>query len=576
MIKILALSPLLRPGLLLLLFPLIIIPLQAQTTVIYQHTFSGDSSTSLHGQPIDVDPGGTGNTWNAHSSWKADGASGLYSTATVPFEPQSGFIYHLSASFRDVTGDDYWLALGFTAGSSTASGQRFLGSPTTGYAWMLRRGNNATQPDQLFAGPATANGISIEPSLDHSRDVDLMILLDTRNESWQVQWYQKYAADFYFTQIHTFTYSTNPDIHAVGFASGQNTIHGRLKNFNLLRIESNLEITPDGQPQDTAIYGSQPVEFVVRFTTNSQPVAVWHRLQEGIDTTLPGDNPDIVSSLEYNDATDAWLARLIMTDANADDEGAYYCILSDESVFPVVSTAARLQVNALLTYWPLGQAEVADNRYLDRQGGHHADITGLPAFVLGAHGQDAAASEITPEAGWASSSPLRPIGFTGEFSIAFWYRWNGLQDMTSAAGDLMVESIWNGTSRLDHAAQPGHWQFFCVTFDGTTGRTYLDGRIKTTESWHKVDPGRITVDLGHASGAHTFNGALDDVRIFNYALSDAQVVSLFTEDVLCILSYAQTFDLTGPNGSPDCRVDLYDLRILLDNWMSCGIYPRCQ
>ena len=36
-----------------------------------------------------------------------------------------------------------------------------------------------------------------------------------------------------------------------------------------------------------------------------------------------------------------------------------------------------------------------------------------------------------------------------------------------------------------------------------------------------------------------------------------------------------TWDLTGPDGVPDCKVDLLDLSGFVLDWLECNLYPEC-
>ena len=78
--------------------------------------------------------------------------------------------------------------------------------------------------------------------------------------------------------------------------------------------------------------------------------------------------------------------------------------------------------------------------------------------------------------------------------------------------------------------------------------------------------------------ADYFVGMLDDVRIYNYALSCVQVASMYVDFVptaeVCCVDYAT--DLSGPLGEPDCIVDIYDLvEFARTHWLTCNIVPDC-
>ena len=75
-----------------------------------------------------------------------------------------------------------------------------------------------------------------------------------------------------------------------------------------------------------------------------------------------------------------------------------------------------------------------------------------------------------------------------------------------------------------------------------------------------------------------FNGALDDIRIYNYAFDKYGVADLFYEVSragVCIDTekYVAAYDLNS-----NCKIDLADFAILASEWLKCGRYPveRCQ
>ena len=85
---------------------------------------------------------------------------------------------------------------------------------------------------------------------------------------------------------------------------------------------------------------------------------------------------------------------------------------------------------------------------------------------------------------------------------------------------------------------------------------------------------RLVIGASEANGGNPFNGALDDVRIYNYALDALEIAHLYTDgaDVtLCMGNPAH--DLDG-----NCRVGLNDVALFAAEWMKCNLAPlsACQ
>ena len=70
-----------------------------------------------------------------------------------------------------------------------------------------------------------------------------------------------------------------------------------------------------------------------------------------------------------------------------------------------------------------------------------------------------------------------------------------------------------------------------------------------------------------------FNGLMDEVRVYNYALSDDQIAAQYVQDnggaAFCQTKPA--YDFTG-----DCKVTVADFALFADQWLECGIYPAAD
>lgn len=223
--------------------------------VLYDENFTGSAATTLNGQIPDVDQNGGFNMWRAHSNYLADGnmtppagGSGGY----LPFIPQPGFVYTLSASFTGITGalgtNTNWMAIGFAESvppnpQTTTNDTRFISGPTVGKAWMLFRTNFATGglTHQTLRGDAnsgTANGTDYTSSFTAGGDIDLQIVLNTTGgpATYTATYYAKRPTDGAYTQVSAGALPLlAEDIGAVGFAASgpAANIDSRLTNFTL-------------------------------------------------------------------------------------------------------------------------------------------------------------------------------------------------------------------------------------------------------------------------------------------------------------------------------------------------------
>ncbi len=147
---------------------------------------------------------------------------------------------------------------------------------------------------------------------------------------------------------------------------------------------------------------------------------------------------------------------------------------------------------------------------------------------------------------------FNPSAATGHLTVALWAKWDGPSDQWQgligkrdawALDDMMWHLEVNrdagtiGFARYDSypssggAKLPiGTWAHVAVTFDGTTARFYLNG-VETGNggfSFGLDKDAAVHFGSDDPNGGNAFNGALDDVRLYDKALSAAEVKALMT------------------------------------------------
>jgi len=87
----------------------------------------------------------------------------------------------------------------------------------------------------------------------------------------------------------------------------------------------------------------------------------------------------------------------------------------------------------------------------------------------------------------------------------------------------------------------GTWYFFTYTYDGTNAKIYKNGTLLSTtpKTWNTLNNSNI-FKLGIGVGGElNFNGAIDDLKIFNYVLNDSQISSLYNNNTLSSSDFNQ-------------------------------------
>jgi regulation of enolase protein 1 (concanavalin A-like superfamily) len=195
-------------------------------------------------------------------------------------------------------------------------------------------------------------------------------------------------------------------------------------------------------------------------------------------------------------------------------------------------------VSGLQAYYPL------ENDVLDASGnGRDGTMVGTPAFIDGPVGK---ALEFSGDgAQRVTFGTWNPSAATGQLSLALWAKWNGLTTFYQgligkrdswAANDMMWQieaNITTGVLRIQRTEAEvvgpvmpaGEWVHIAAVCDGTTGKLYLNGDVVAQGAFSfGTDPGAMMV-FGDSvgGGGNPFNGALDEIYIYDRPLSPFEI-----------------------------------------------------
>jgi hypothetical protein len=95
---------------------------------------------------------------------------------------------------------------------------------------------------------------------------------------------------------------------------------------------------------------------------------------------------------------------------------------------------------------------------------------------------------------------------------------------------------------------PGDWYHVAGTFDGTTLRCYLNGIETDTNLLSAIKGGNATLFIGQDGWGNIFNGVVDEVKIYNRALSAEEIEEDYDAGLEDITSPTTTYIITpAPN-----------------------------
>ncbi len=365
----------------------------------------------------------------------------------------------------------------------------------------------------------------------------------------------------------------------------QLTIPGKLWSFTA-RLSTPVF---EQQPTNLLVDPGDTAEFTV-VVSSIRPVSyTWYKtLDKATDT--PGDDTMVGNS-----------ATLTISDAQVAQEGYYFCKADNGE--PEYSEVTWLGVRRLVAHWTLDSDKIADGAFVDETGDHPAAITDPADPVEFVTGIIDDAVDFDPNSN-AIVGEWNPSEFSNQISISVWINWDGselddvgipiIEKINAWGSDTMmwtlrIRAIADGKAgiRFYNASDmsvwprgvitPGEWTHVCATFGDQSASVYINGILVETDDTSELSTA-LESELGFPTG--TFPGLIDDIQVYNYSLGLTDVIDIYndvTGENFCILeSFDNRYDLSGPQGEPDCKIDIYDFADLTAHWLDCGLYPNCQ
>ncbi len=312
------------------------------------------------------------------------------------------------------------------------------------------------------------------------------------------------------------------------------------------------------------------------FSTGTWKTGTWHHvvgLYDGSNWKLYFDGVAVSSTAAaYGALTTAKSAFIGATDIAGTIRRYFTGTIDDVRVYNRALGAAEVQAlyksglaklnashnnqltNGLVGLWSFDGADMSGTTAYDRSGsGNNGTLVGGPVPTIGRLGQ-ALSFNGTSQYITAGSSSV--FDFTSSpFTLSAWiyptslsngpvpfykgrYRSNGYYAQILSTGEVDFLTNQSGSNQLSKtntgSIVTGKWQLLTITRSGTSVRIYVNGIDKTTTAGSHSDPvsssDTFAVNTYNYAGyqnTYIMSGSIDDVRIYNRALSQADVTQLY-------------------------------------------------
>ncbi|ARN56252.1 LamG-like jellyroll fold domain-containing protein [Sedimentisphaera salicampi] len=458
-----------------------------------------------------------------------------------------------------------------------------------------------------FSASATTYNYSFEYSVDNFSSDDLAGLFQLRFFDSSGSFLGEENVDLADTGSSTITASGSASAPAGTSTADVRVSLGVFNDFTGDLIIDNILIEADlwivTQPEGVLANEGDDVSFTAEAdaASGNTPSYQWYK---SADSIIGGEDDQLLSG--------ETAATLTIADVTSADTGFYYCEASVNSS-TITTNAAFLSFGDLVAHWSMDEADVAGsdpNYYSDLTGnGHNANIEqSVPVnFVDGVVTGDQDIENLKPNgaveidhlAGTANAGTFDPAAESGEWSVSLWLNWNdtGLDsvynNLWSKRDGWGFDSIqymvhvyddWDGAVIMETpgggwigtgggAITPGQWHHLVITYDSSQrAEIWLNSELEAAnDNYVMGTKSDATFWIGrNDSTAEWFDGAIDDFKVFNYALSDTDIYDLYydeTGDRRCLEELRPEVDLNG-----DCVVDFVDFSLLAEEWLNDGNY----
>ena len=368
-------------------------------------------------------------------------------------------------------------------------------------------------------------------------------------------------------------------------------------NLNPVWIFTTIQIGPylgPVTPEINGVLAGNDAEF----TVFSSKADTWQWYKAGDPNVMLSDG------VKYSGTT---TDTLIIHDAQYADEGDYYCIGTETGVGSIESEApGTLRINELKYHFEFNSADVVGDITPDSIAGIEAQLLGGASVVTGPNTIVGDYLLLENPGTNAEDTEYVQILDTSvfdypEITISAWYNMSTIDNKSgiwdcgqgdpnywvfspSHDGAARWEFRLDNTQRtVAEAYDPNEnrWYFATVTLKDGVAKLYIDGKYEDTYE-DEEDPVHNPLDLektyaligyrvdGIAGTSRPkFNGLIDELKVYNYAMSTVDVAQAYME-IKTEIEYVcndEIYDLGNYDYDGDCQVGLSDFAEIISRWL---------
>ena len=228
----------------------------------------------------------------------------------------------------------------------------------------------------------------------------------------------------------------------------------------------------------------------------------------------------------------------------------------------LANVAVGINVSSgLVGYWKLDEASgtsAADSSGNANTGTWHGGVSRTASVPATITFTDAEAITLDGTSGYVTLGTTNLPANNAAQSISLWYKGTpngGNQNMISMSngsssavqlgfrGSTLIAWSWGGGTLISTTAtNDSNWHHAVYTYDGTTDRIYVDGALAASGTSTHQTAAVTAAYLGtYNAGGELFAGSLDDVRVYNRAISATEVAILAAGSSPSVTAGTQTF-----------------------------------